>query len=141
MSGHLAIEGEPFWRAYEPAPEFDIALLRPPSLGRGERFETVADAQEYAATTCDRLSKIKTGSINQLRRRVESCRSGASGAACGRPICADCARDFRRWLTGETLRLISQDGRSCTVVTLFLQGANEDQLEAVHPSAFKDLVR
>jgi hypothetical protein len=35
----------PFWRRNDPAAKFDIAKLRPKSLPRGDRFETLNDAR------------------------------------------------------------------------------------------------
>jgi hypothetical protein len=36
----------PFWRRNKPNPKYDISLLRPANLPKGQRFETVADARE-----------------------------------------------------------------------------------------------
>jgi hypothetical protein len=35
----------PFWRRKIPPAKYDISLLRPETLPRGERFETVQDAR------------------------------------------------------------------------------------------------
>src|SRR4051794_20527245 len=122
------LRSTPFWEQFEPAPPYDIVDLRPSTLPRGKRFETLADAEEYATRTCERLSQIKTKGARRLRQRVEGCRSGRSQAACGRPICAICARVFRRWLIGETLRIIDENGGRCTIVTLLLRTAGDDEL-------------
>jgi hypothetical protein len=38
----------PFYHRHDPKPEYDIRLLRPPSLPLGERFETLQDARRYS---------------------------------------------------------------------------------------------
>ena len=42
---HVEEEPKPYWTIAHIRPRFDIALLRPPSLPRGQRFETAADAR------------------------------------------------------------------------------------------------
>jgi hypothetical protein len=39
------------------------------------------------------------------------------------------------------MRNRDEDGRPCTILTLLLRTADEDELQAVHPSDFKDLIR
>ncbi len=79
--------------------EFDIARLRPESLPRGDRFETMADARARRDTERDRFERI--GGLSHVADRLLSC--GAE-SPCAEVYCAICGRLFRRWFIGQALR-------------------------------------
>jgi hypothetical protein len=79
--------------------EFDIARLRPDSLPRGDRFETVADARARRDSELDRLKRI--AELTRVADRLLFC---SAESPCAQVYCAVCARLFRRWLTGQALR-------------------------------------
>ena len=91
----------PFYRRHKPKPEYDIRLLRSPSLPLGVRFETLADARKYSLDSEHRLD-LSARQQEQLSDRLNECRT--SNQRCGLPSCPICARRFRIWFIGELLR-------------------------------------
>jgi hypothetical protein len=51
-----------FWRRNKPEPEYDISVLRPAKLPKGERFETLADAREESERSEQLLRSFSRGS-------------------------------------------------------------------------------
>jgi hypothetical protein len=79
--------------------QFDIARLRPDSLPRGDRFETVADARATRDAELDRFARI--AGLSHVADRLFSC---SAESPCAEVSCAICGRLFRRWFTGQALR-------------------------------------
>jgi hypothetical protein len=79
--------------------QFDIARLRPDSLPRGDRFETVADARARRDSELDRFKRI--GGLSDVADRLFSC---SAKSPCAEVYCAICGRLFRRWFIGQALR-------------------------------------
>ena len=79
----------PFCRRREPNPEYDIRLLRPPSLPLGERFETLEDVRKYNLDSEHRLD-LSARQQDQLSDRLNECRT--SNQHCGQSFCPICAR-------------------------------------------------
>jgi hypothetical protein len=79
--------------------ECDIARLRPDSLPRGDRFETVADARMRRYADIDRFERIQ--GLEQVVDRLSAC---SAQSPCAHVYCAICGRLFRRWFAGQALR-------------------------------------
>jgi hypothetical protein len=59
------------WRSVDIAPEHDIRLLRPPSLPRGDRFETAEDVAKYDAKRIADLINRRPDLAAEIERREE----------------------------------------------------------------------
>jgi hypothetical protein len=102
----------PFWRQTEPAQRYDIAVLRPASLPRGERFETLEDAQAESERSEQLLRPIGRARSEYTKTLLQC---GDGDRFCDKPYCPICARTFRRWLTGELLRITgNNDGAAAS---------------------------
>ena len=93
---------------------FDIARLRPDSLPRGDRFETVADARARRDTELDHFKRI--AGLSHVADRLSSC---SAEYPCAEVSCAICGRLFRRWFTGQALR--HQRALALRVLTVALE--------------------
>lgn len=131
---------EPFWLTMEPDSRYDLAILRPASLRRGQRFETVADADEYTARHVGRLRELKQPWSRRVARVISRCEE-VPGEQCGQTLCSQCGRGFRRWLSGEVLRVNDEDPRSKRVVTVLLASVRRRDLPDLAIKPFHDLLR
>lgn len=113
----------PYWLTTIQA-RFDVARLRPPALPSGQRFETPDDVIRLS----ERYENVLSGTSRAV---LQDCRQGYY--TCGRPACPLCARGYRRWFIGETLRLLSSKdlGRG-RILTLYLDTVLVGQLDSVH---------
>jgi hypothetical protein len=91
---------------------FDIALIRPAMLPKGQRFESAEDARAQRDKDYERLDSLGQ---RDAARALFMCEPGNP---CGRPYCATCARQFRRWSTAQTLRLAPERQIKCVTVAL-----------------------
>src|SRR4051812_23386539 len=91
----------PYWRRSIPAAPFDIVKLRPHTLPRGERFETHGDCRDESLRSEALLAAQRRGGPCGVY--LQECRDG--DYHCEKTYCPGCARIFRRYLTGELLRL------------------------------------
>src|SRR5438445_9558942 len=91
-----------FWRRGSSDRQYEIKLLRPANLAKGERFETVQDARAESERSEELLRSFSGGS-KELAEFLQECREGYYH--CNRPFCPICARVFRRWFVGELLRV------------------------------------
>jgi len=94
--------------------EFDIARLRPHNLPRAQRFETEADARARRDTEHERFERI-TG-LAHVANLLFQCEGESP---CAEAYCPSCGRLFRRWLTGQALRL--QADLDLEVITVALE--------------------
>ncbi len=110
---------------YTPRPQFDLSLLRGPQLPKGKRFETVEDAKREAERRLTRLD----GRISQVHfRSLRDCADGHY--QCGLLSCPCCTMHYRKWLSGNTLRLFSQLPQpQFSVVVLLERARNISSLE------------
>ena len=116
----------PFWRRGEPPKNRDIAKLRPSSLPKGKRFETVQDARIESERSELLLKKVGARG-RRLGGQLQACRDDARN--CDKPHCPVCARSFRRWFTGQLLRIAAKDDKPAAVVTVLLETAPFNRLE------------
>lgn len=129
----------PFYRRRNPQPEYDIRLLRPPSLSLGERFETVKDAPRYSLASEQRLDLL-TRDQEQIFERLNECRT--LGQRCGQPYCPICARRFRIWFIGELLRIIAKTGsKSVHIMTVLLKESPYDNINRLGIKAYDGQLR
>jgi hypothetical protein len=128
----------PFYLRRKPKPEYDIRLLRPPSLPLGERFETLEDALNYSLDSEHKLDS--TCQSDELADRLNECRT--SDQRCGQPHCAVCALRFRVWFIGELLRLVDAIGSaSVHIMTILLKGVPHDKINSLDLKAYDAALR
>ena len=123
-----------FWLRYEPEIEFDIARLRPPSLPRGKRFETLQDAKDESLRSEAVLRRAGAGSAAEY---LNDCRLGAYD--CEKSFCPVCARNFRRWYTGQMLK--ETVDRRTHVVTVLLDKVGRGELTGVTLTKHRSVLR
>jgi hypothetical protein len=129
----------PFWRRSTPLPKHDIAILRPPSLSKGERFETVDDAQIESERSELLLNQAPGNVGRKLARKLQACREGHQ--RCDQAYCPLCARVFRRWFIGELLRLSETATKQVAILTVLLKKAPYNRISTLDPSAFRGMLR
>jgi hypothetical protein len=123
-----------FWWRRKLPKNRDITLLRPPSLGKSERFETEADAKAESLRS-ERVFKSKRASLPQIY--LSECRAGYY--SCDQTYCPSCARDFRRWFISEALRLVDLCPGRSRVITLLL--ARSGDIQDLRPADYLRLIR
>src|SRR5438477_136190 len=64
----------PYWRRNTPAASLDIAKLRPKTLPRGKRFESVSDAHEDSVRSQALLGRYRRGKAYGVY--LQECREG-----------------------------------------------------------------
>lgn len=133
----------PFWREVPPDPQHDVVLLRPATLPVGNRFETKLDAGRYAKLVCECLALSRNRTARAVGRDIQRCRSARHSFRCNRPICPMCARDYRRWVIGEFLRIASSLGSHSTkqIVTVLLAEVAYDDLSQIRLGGAKHRLR
>jgi hypothetical protein len=126
---------KPFWRRKKQPKARDIAILKPATRAKSDRFETLADAvaesmrSERALKSTDRASLVQ--------QYLCECRTGYYG--CEKTYCPLCARAFRRWFIGETIAIANQCPRKCQVITLLL--AKSQDIHDLDPADYRSLIR
>lgn len=123
---------DPFWFDLPPA-GLDIARLRPASLPRGKRFETPADARRESLRSEKELQKAGASALAEY---LADCRGGHYD--CVKTYCPACARRFRRWYTGELLRLYPPETKA-NIVTILLE--KSETLSNLEPRAWHRTIR
>jgi hypothetical protein len=124
------------WRDRNIPEEYDLSLLLPPTLEKGKRFETPADAAEITAKyTMPALRR----SAPRIAEAIEDCLN--DGAPCGQPVCAVCARAYRRYSGAETLRLYEGHTGSAATCTIFLEKIPAGRLSEVDLVPTHDALR
>jgi hypothetical protein len=120
----------PFWQQ-PPHPQYDVVrLTRHASKGR---FETIRKVEEYYNINIKALRR--DDGCQHIADRIESC----SGSPCESPLCPYCARKYRRWFTGQVLRIA--DGVPGTILTLLLEEVPASRLLKVEISRLHDRLR
>jgi hypothetical protein len=128
----------PFWRRRIPLPQHDITKLRPPDLGKGDRFETIHDAQ-IESERSELVLKQARGAGRKLARALLDCRD--THHRCDQTRCPLCARVFRRWFIGELLRLSEVATKSVATLTVLLKKAPYNRINRLDPNAFRGMLR
>ena len=126
---------EPFWRRDKPSKHRDIVFLRPRALAKGDRFETVGDAVAESRRSQRELQTTTAGF--EIGRILFECRDGYY--QCGQTYCPRCARTFRRWFIGETLRIVNRFPGSSKIVTILL--AASPDIRTLRPADHRHLIR
>jgi hypothetical protein len=127
----------PFWRRKVPPAKYDVSLLRPETLPKGKRFETVQDERRESKRSEALLRSTGDGNLD-LAETLRDCRNGLYH--CDQPFCPICARIFRRWLTGRLLRSVGSL-TSVKIYTVLLQEAPSENLAELDPAPFFHLLR
>ena len=123
----------PFWRRANPSPEHDITLLRPASLPRGKRFETIGDA---------RLESWRSEQLLGPGPEAETLAECSCGdCRCQSPSCPICARLFRRWFIGELLRLAEAAQTPSRIFTILLEAADRNKINRLDPARYRHMLR
>ena len=124
-----------YWRRHKPPRAYDIALLRPSTLPRGGRFETVEDAANESIRS--EIVLTGGGAPRHLREYLAECRAG--DYVCEQTFCPICARQFRRWLIGEVLQICYAKQKPAHVVTVLL--AQATNIRELDPEPFRHFLR
>jgi hypothetical protein len=127
----------PFWRRNDPAAKFDIAKLRPKTLPRGNRFETLNDARRESARSEELLDAYRRN--NGLSVFLKECRGGHYD--CEKPYCPRCARSFRRYFTGQLLRLNSEFKGEVRILVVLLETASKGNLPKLEIERYRHSLR
>ncbi|SRR6266542_3547821 len=128
----------PFWRRREPAPQHDIALLRPGSLLTGQRFETLNDVQIESERSEQLLNSFGSGG-RKLARVLQKCRE--EHHRCDQIFCPICARVFRRWFTGELLRVAAEAHQPIRIFTVLLEQADRAKIHVLDSANYRHMLR
>ena len=123
----------PFWQRKSTRRKHDIAVLRPESLPRGRRFETIADARRES----ERSQKLLGSGVKA--EFLSECRAGYY--QCNKTYCPICARTFRRWFIGELLRVIESESRTIHISTILLETAGRSHIDVLDAGAYRHLLR
>jgi hypothetical protein len=126
-----------YWRRKDPAARFDIAKLRPKSLERGERFETPSDAREESVRSQMILNRLRRNGVHVAYLRE----CGEGHYHCEKTFCPLCARTFRRYFTGQLLRLNSKFVGRTRVLVVLLENAPRGRLEQLRIERFRQVLR
>jgi hypothetical protein len=126
----------PFWRRGKPNPKYDITLLRPADLPRGQRFETLADTRGESERSEKLLRSFAGNSI--LAEYLQECRVG--DYQCNGTFCPICARQFRLWFVGELLRA-TKGQTDVHTYTVLLKEAATDKINELDPAPFRAFIR
>jgi hypothetical protein len=119
----VSISRTAYWRRSKPPRAYDIAMLRPPSMPRSQRFETVEDAVNESIRSETVLRNAAAPS--HLADYLSECRAG--DYVCEQTFCPGCARRFRRWFIGEILQIIQAKSEPAHIVTVLLAKAGRYQ--------------
>lgn len=114
----------PYWRRNIPTAQFDIVKLRPKTLPRGERFETRNDSRKESLRSEVLLATRPQGKAYGVY--LQECRDGHYD--CEKTYCSQCARTFRRYLTGQLLRLNSEFEGEVRILVVLLETAPKGEL-------------
>jgi hypothetical protein len=112
--------------------------LRPQSLPKGKRFETLSDVLWESERSENLLRSFHTYS-RRLAKTLRDCREG--DIVCDAPYCPRCARRFRRFFIGELLRLVEETEQRIDIVTVMLETADRDNIFALNPVRWKHALR
>jgi hypothetical protein len=113
-----------FWQDVPIPKSRDICLLRPPSLPRGERFETLTDAAKIDDANIARMLNFRP----DLAAEIERC--DEEGECASLPISARAARRYRRYFTAELLRIAEEREGPHQIATIYLRAFAASELEA-----------
>jgi hypothetical protein len=131
----MSARRSPFWLRKTPHKNFDIARLLPPHLPRGCRFETPEDAINESNRSEELLVQ---GGDHLNAEYLNDCRSGAY--RCLKPSCPICAREFRRWFVGQTVRH-AETAVHPQVLTVLLETAPRGSLDTLNLVRHRALLR
>jgi hypothetical protein len=127
-----------FWERGKPARRYDIAALRPTSLPKGKRFETIDDCDQESLRSEQLLPSPKLGR-STFRQYLSECRDGDYD--CHQTYCPRCARTFRRWFIGEVLRVSEGQRRPVHMATVLLEAAPSDKIDTLDPEQHRAQLR
>lgn len=105
----------PIWIDCDLPEEYDIALLRPATLPKGERFETEDDV--YDGGDCYIVPNLRDP---RIAFKIEKCADPNCIMHCLLPICPICARDYRRFFISEVLRIYTENPDGAQTATAYL---------------------
>ena len=127
----------PYWKRTIPATQFDIAKLRPKTLPRGRRFETRRDADEESVRSAALLATHRQGRPYGVY--LQECLAG--DYQCDRTYCPRCARTFRRYITGELLRLHAVSKIKPSMMVILLETAPKEKLQDLQIDRYRHSLR
>ena len=119
------------------ARKFDLRKLKPASLPRGERFETLADAERFWQLVRSRLGAPTSDFHCAEIEAISECVAGSD--PCNRVLCPRCGRRVRGWAASETLTLMGEATADSWFLTVYGDEVPAGQLtlEAVKRFRFR----
>jgi hypothetical protein len=114
----------PLWFGDAIPPSHYMPLLRPPSLPKGERFETFADATRIDRQNIARLMARRPDLAAEIEKYEIEGTAGTSA------ITARAASCFRIYDTAERLRIAEENEGPHEIATIYLGAFPADQLRA-----------
>jgi hypothetical protein len=130
-----ASQAERHWRTRKPPRSCDMTFLKPPSLGKSKRFETISDAIAESLRSEGVLKTTNRAILSQLY--LHECR--ARYYHCEQIYCPLCSRAFRRWFIGEILRAANLCPNAGPVMTVLL--AKSQNVRDLDPADYRPLIR
>lgn len=127
----------PYWRRTIPTASFDVAKRRPRTLPRGERFETRADSRDESLRSEMQLATQPGGKAHGVY--LQECRD--DHYQCERTYCAQCARTFRRYFTGELLKLNSEFEGQVRILVILLEVTPRGKLQDLQIDRYRHSLR
>jgi hypothetical protein len=111
------VTSRPYWHDAQVTRKHDITRLLAPLKPKGRRFETEADAADSGKRI---QAGLATGprNLKELATRLSECQIGHY--VCRSPLCLLCARQYRRWLTSQLLRIAESGVTNRRILTLYL---------------------
>lgn len=126
-----------FWNRKPVPAKCDIAILRPTSLPKGKRFETIKDSNDESLRSENLLLFTKLNR-SVLREYLHECRDGDYD--CCQTFCPRCARTFRRWFIAEVLQATEGEAR-VDMMTVLFEEAPSDKINILNPARYRALLR
>jgi hypothetical protein len=128
---------KPFWHRTKPMRRFDIAELRPKTLARAERFETPSDARRESSRSQAVLERYRRSQI--CAEYLQDCREGLE--RCEKTFCPICARTFRRYFTGQLLRLNAECASKVSIAVVLLETAPKGKIDRLQIERYRHSLR
>jgi len=127
----------PYWRRAIPTAQFDMTKLRPKSLPPGQRFETPRDADKESVRSAALLATHRQGRSYGVY--LQECLAG--DYQCDQTYCPRCARTFRRYVTGELLRLHATSNTTPSILVILLEAAPQGELQDLQIDKYRHSLR
>jgi hypothetical protein len=94
---------------------------------------------KFESERSEQLLRRFHGYSRKLANTLRDCRE--RDIICDRPHCPQCARQFRRFFTGELLKLVEETDQRVDLATVLLKRADLDRIADLNPTSWKHTLR